>query len=83
MKCISEAKVQLFRKTSVYYNSIFQDAVADKQTVSLMNTLKNCRKLLLGIKLGLINLKNDSFNTYFCHVILIFDKNNVTLQHHS
>ena len=67
----------------MYYNSIFQDAVADKQTVSLMNTLKNCRKLLLGIKLGLINLKNDSFNTYFCHVILIFDKNNVTLQRHS
>ena len=38
----AKAKVQLFRETSVYYNSIFQDAVADKQTVSPTNTPKNC-----------------------------------------
>ena len=37
----------------------------------------------MGIKLELINLKNDSLNTYFCYFILIFDKNNVTLQRHS
>ena len=34
-------KVQLFCETSVYYNSIFQDAIDEKQVVSPMNTTKN------------------------------------------
>ena len=36
----------------VYYNSILQDAIADKRMVILVNTPKNNRKQLLGIKLG-------------------------------
>ena len=39
----------------------------------------------MGIKLGLMSfsLKNVSLNTYFCHFMLIFDKNCVSLQCHS
>ena len=31
-----------FTEQLLYYNSIFQDAIAEKQIVSTMNTTKNC-----------------------------------------
>ena len=40
MKCISGRKITLPSKTSVYYNSVSQDAIADIQTVSSTNTKK-------------------------------------------
>ena len=38
MKCISGRKIPLPSKTSVFYNSVSQDAIADIQVVSSTNT---------------------------------------------
>ena len=51
MKCISGRKIPLPSKTSVYYNSVSQDAIADIQTVSSTNT-KNSWKFFMASNLG-------------------------------
>ena len=41
MKCIAGAKIQLFDETPVYYNSVLENTVVEKQEVSTMNHTKN------------------------------------------
>ena len=51
MKCISGRKIPLPSKTSVFYNSVSQDAIADIQAVSSTST-KIVEKLFMASNLG-------------------------------
>ena len=54
MKCIAGAKIRLFYEAPVYYNSVSENTIAEKQLVSTINHTKKVRKSFWGIKLGLI-----------------------------
>ena len=52
MKSISGAKIPPFGETSVYYNSVSQDAITDIQIVSSTNTKKIVENFLMASNLG-------------------------------
>lgn len=41
MKCIAGAKIQMFDETPVYYNSVSENIITEKQEVSSMKHAKN------------------------------------------